>query len=59
MSLHRDGTPWVVLPTYNEAENLAGLVAAAREKLPVAATCRNILRGSSSIPWSAGHSVAE
>ncbi|MFN8215450.1 MAG: polyprenol monophosphomannose synthase [Solirubrobacterales bacterium] len=34
MSLHRDGTPWVVLPTYNEAENLPGLLAAARQKLP-------------------------
>ncbi len=28
------GPPWLVLPTYNEAENLAPFLAAAREKLP-------------------------
>ncbi|HSK50347.1 MAG TPA: polyprenol monophosphomannose synthase [Solirubrobacterales bacterium] len=31
------GPAWVVLPTYNEAENIAGLVAAVREHLPAAA----------------------
>ena len=25
---------WVVLPTYNESDNIAGLVAAVRERLP-------------------------
>jgi dolichol-phosphate mannosyltransferase len=30
------GTPWIVLPTYNEAENLPGLVAAVRAALPEA-----------------------
>ena len=29
--------PWLVLPTYNEAENLEPLVRAAREKLPAGA----------------------
>jgi len=28
------GPPWLVLPTYNEAENIAPIVAAALEKLP-------------------------
>jgi dolichol-phosphate mannosyltransferase len=28
------GTMWLVLPTYNEAENLEGIVAAARQHLP-------------------------
>ena len=28
------GTPWIVLPTYHEADNVAGLVAAARAALP-------------------------
>jgi dolichol-phosphate mannosyltransferase len=28
------GTVWLVLPTYNEAENLEAIVAAAREQLP-------------------------
>jgi dolichol-phosphate mannosyltransferase len=28
------GTMWLVLPTYNEAENLEGIVSAAREHLP-------------------------
>ncbi len=37
MSSHEGGTPWLVLPTYNEAENLEALVAAAREKLPASA----------------------
>jgi dolichol-phosphate mannosyltransferase len=31
------GAAWLVLPTYNEAENLADLVAAVRAKLPAAA----------------------
>jgi dolichol-phosphate mannosyltransferase len=31
------GPPWLVLPTYNEAENLEPLVAAALEKLPASA----------------------
>jgi dolichol-phosphate mannosyltransferase len=31
------GPPWLVLPTYNEAENIAPIVAAALEKLPAAA----------------------
>jgi dolichol-phosphate mannosyltransferase len=31
------GAPWLVLPTYNEAENLAAVVAAARAKLPASA----------------------
>jgi len=31
------GPPWLVLPTYNEAENVAAIVAAALEKLPAAA----------------------
>ena len=30
------GTPWIVLPTYNEADNLPGLVAAVRAALPEA-----------------------
>lgn len=34
MSSPESGVAWLVLPTYNEAENLAALVAAAREKLP-------------------------
>ncbi|HEU4599299.1 MAG TPA: polyprenol monophosphomannose synthase [Solirubrobacterales bacterium] len=31
------GGPWLILPTYNEAENLEPLVEAARAKLPAAA----------------------
>jgi dolichol-phosphate mannosyltransferase len=31
------GAPWLVLPTYNEAENLEPFVEAARAKLPAAA----------------------
>ena len=31
------GAPWLVLPTYNEAENLEPLVEAARAKLPTGA----------------------
>jgi dolichol-phosphate mannosyltransferase len=31
------GAAWVVLPTYNEAENIEAFVAAVREKLPAAA----------------------
>jgi len=31
------GAAWLVLPTYNEAENIEALVAAAREKLPSSA----------------------
>ena len=31
------GPPWLVLPTYNEAENVEAFVAAARDKLPAAA----------------------
>jgi dolichol-phosphate mannosyltransferase len=31
------GVPWLVLPTYNEAESLEALVEAARAKLPAAA----------------------
>jgi dolichol-phosphate mannosyltransferase len=31
------GPAWLVLPTYNEAENVEAFVAAAREKLPAAA----------------------
>ncbi len=34
MSEHRGGPAWLVLPTYNEAENLEPLVEAARAKLP-------------------------
>src|SRR4051794_28068259 len=30
------GAPWIVLPTYNEAENLPALVAAVRAALPEA-----------------------
>jgi len=37
MSEHRGGPAWLVLPTYNEAENLEPLVAAARAKLPPSA----------------------
>jgi dolichol-phosphate mannosyltransferase len=33
---HR-GAAWVVLPTYNEAENIEAFVAAVREKLPASA----------------------
>jgi dolichol-phosphate mannosyltransferase len=29
--------PWLILPTYNEAENIEPLLAAARDKLPAAA----------------------
>jgi dolichol-phosphate mannosyltransferase len=31
------GAAWLVLPTYNEAENVEAIVAAAREKLPASA----------------------
>jgi dolichol-phosphate mannosyltransferase len=31
------GDPWLILPTYNEAENIEPLLAAARDKLPAAA----------------------
>ncbi len=31
------GPAWLVLPTYNEAENLAAFVAAVRDKLPASA----------------------
>jgi dolichol-phosphate mannosyltransferase len=34
MSEHRGGPAWLVLPTYNEADNLEPLVEAARAKLP-------------------------
>src|SRR5690348_10611249 len=34
MTESRGGPAWLVLPTYNEAENLEPLVAAARAKLP-------------------------
>jgi dolichol-phosphate mannosyltransferase len=39
MSSHRSahGPPWLVLPTYNEAENVEAIVAAALGKLPAAA----------------------
>jgi len=39
MSSHRSahGPPWLVLPTYNEAENVEAIVAAALAKLPAAA----------------------
>jgi dolichol-phosphate mannosyltransferase len=37
MSEHPGGAPWLVLPTYNEAENLESLVEAARAKLPPSA----------------------
>ena len=37
MSLPQSGAVWLVLPTYDEAENLEALVAAAREKLPASA----------------------
>jgi dolichol-phosphate mannosyltransferase len=37
MSASEGGTAWLVLPTYNEAENLEALVAAARQKLPASA----------------------
>jgi dolichol-phosphate mannosyltransferase len=30
------GTPWIVLPTYNESDNLPGIVAAVRAALPQA-----------------------
>lgn len=33
-----EGPAWLVLPTYNEAENLQGLVEAARQNLPEDAT---------------------
>ncbi len=31
--LHTPGTPWLILPTYNEAENIEAIVAAAGEVL--------------------------
>ena len=31
------GEPWLILPTYNEAENIEPFVAAVREKLPAGA----------------------
>ena len=31
---HHSGPAWLVLPTYNEAENVAAFVTAARQKLP-------------------------
>ena len=31
------GEPWLILPTYNEAENIEAIVAAAREVLRAAA----------------------
>lgn len=34
MNEHRGGPAWLVLPTYNEAENLEPLVEAVRSKLP-------------------------
>jgi dolichol-phosphate mannosyltransferase len=34
MSEHHGGPAWLVLPTYNEADNLEALVEAARAKLP-------------------------
>ncbi len=37
MSPSESGAPWLVLPTYNEAENRAAIVAAARAKLPASA----------------------
>jgi len=37
MTESRGGPAWLVLPTYNEAENLEPLVAAARAKLPPSA----------------------
>jgi dolichol-phosphate mannosyltransferase len=37
MSEHHGGPAWLVLPTYNEAENLEPLVEAARAKLPPSA----------------------
>lgn len=37
MPLSERGPAWLVLPTYNEAENLAAFVAAARANLPASA----------------------
>ena len=37
MSESRGGPAWVILPTYNEAENLEPLVEAVRAKLPASA----------------------
>jgi dolichol-phosphate mannosyltransferase len=37
MTEHRGGPAWLVLPTYNEADNLEPLVEAARAKLPPSA----------------------
>jgi dolichol-phosphate mannosyltransferase len=37
MGQTESGAAWLVLPTYNEAENIEALVAAAREKLPSSA----------------------
>ncbi len=37
MSAAAQGPPWLVLPTYNEAENVEALVDAVRAKLPAAA----------------------
>jgi dolichol-phosphate mannosyltransferase len=37
MALSENRVPWLVLPTYNEAENLQALVLAARDHLPEAA----------------------
>jgi dolichol-phosphate mannosyltransferase len=37
MTRHEGGPPWLVLPTYDEAENIEALVEAARSKLPAAA----------------------
>jgi dolichol-phosphate mannosyltransferase len=34
MTEHRGGPAWLILPTYNEADNLEPLVEAARAKLP-------------------------
>jgi dolichol-phosphate mannosyltransferase len=34
MTEHHGGPPWLILPTYNEADNLEPLVEAARAKLP-------------------------
>ncbi len=37
MPAPHDGPAWLVLPTYNEAENIEAFVAAARAKLPASA----------------------
>lgn len=37
MATANRGAPWLILPTYNEAENVERIVAAARARLPAAA----------------------